>query len=151
MGCITLTDASNGKIVVDASSISTVVGRNKLTVITFKPETEREPLTVLERYQIVMLAWKEAIKNGDTVWTSGDGENTEFINDRGGGAVAEDPPGEDSVSFIYEEGGVRGCEQSNPSVWDFRFQIHIFSDSPLAMLPTDGGLLVQRVRRKEDS
>lgn len=90
-------------------------------------------------------------KNGDNLRTTGDGQNTEFINDRGRGAFPADSSGTDSLSLIYEEGRIRGLRSSDAVLPPKQIAIHIFSDSPLAVFQTDGDLQLRSVRRKKDT
>lgn len=94
---------------------------------------------------------KVSDKNGDHIRSAGDRENTEFINDRTGGTFQADSAGENSLSLIYEEGRLRSLGSSDGVLPPKQISIHLFSDAPLAVFSTDGGIVVRGVRRKEDT
>lgn len=104
----------------------------------------------------IMSALKDTIRrleelDGDNLRTTGDRQNTEFVNDRGRGAFQADSTGTDSLSLIYEEGRIRGLRSSNEVLPPKQIEIHIFSDTPLAVFQTDGDLQLRSVRRKKDT
>lgn len=90
---------------------------------------------------------REVRKHGDNIRTTGDWQNTEFINDRGGGAVKGDVSREDSISLVYEKGCIRSIRESDRTIPPKALTIHIFSDTPLVVLQTDGNLQFRGVRR----
>lgn len=85
--------------------------------------------------------------NGDHIRATGDGKNTEFVNDRGGGAQEWHGSREDRVSFIHEKGVFRGLGASDCTLPPKVVTIQIFSDASLAVFQANGDIVIRGIRR----